>query len=44
VLYKTIDEFKTAFPYSTNLDWMKQELRALPDSTAPAAKAAIPKH
>ena len=39
VLYKTLDEFKAAFPYSTNLDWMKHELRALPDSNPPAAKA-----
>jgi hypothetical protein len=45
VLYKNIDEFKAAFPYSTNLDWVKQQLRALPDSTSPAAAtaAAVPK-
>jgi len=42
VLYKTIDEFKAAFPYSTNLDWMKRELRALPDSNPPAAKPTSP--
>jgi hypothetical protein len=39
VLYKTLDEFKAAFPYSTNLDWMKHELRALPGSTSAAARA-----
>jgi hypothetical protein len=38
VLYKTLDEFKAAFPYSTNLDWMKQELRALPDAMPDAGK------
>jgi hypothetical protein len=39
VLYKNLDEFKMAFPYSTNLDWMKHELRALPGSTSAAARA-----
>jgi hypothetical protein len=42
VLYKNIDEFKAAFPYSTNLDWIKQQLRALPDSSTPAAKSLPP--
>src|SRR5271169_1476573 len=42
VIYKTIDEFKVAFPYSTNLDWMKHELQMLPDSGPPAAKATVP--
>src|SRR5208283_4553556 len=28
--YKTIPEFKAAFPNSTNLEWMKHELRMLP--------------
>lgn len=32
VLYKTLDEFKAAFPYSTNLKWMERELRSLPQS------------
>jgi hypothetical protein len=32
VLYKSLDEFKAAFPYSTNLDWMEHELRSLPES------------
>ncbi len=40
VLYKNLDEFKAAFPYSTNLEWVKQELRALPDSTQAAAKGS----
>ena len=33
-LYKSLEEFKTAFPHSTNLDWMKHELRSLPTSAA----------
>jgi hypothetical protein len=39
VLYKTLDEFKAAFPYSTNLQWMEHELRLLPES-GETAKAA----
>ncbi|HWY22662.1 MAG TPA: hypothetical protein VNX26_15655 [Candidatus Acidoferrum sp.] len=42
VLYKTLDEFKAAFPYSTNLDWMKNELGALPRSSPHAAKPTVP--
>jgi hypothetical protein len=43
-LYKNIDEFKAAFPYSTNLDWIKRQLRALPDSAAPVpATTAVSK-
>jgi hypothetical protein len=34
VLYKTLDEFKTAFPHSTNLEWMEHELRMLPQPGA----------
>lgn len=30
VLYKNLEEFKAAFPYSTNLEWMEHELRSLP--------------
>jgi hypothetical protein len=37
VLYKTLDDFKAAFPYSTNLDWMKHELGLLPATTANAS-------
>jgi hypothetical protein len=32
--YKTVPEFTAAFPNSTNLDWMKREIRLLPRSTA----------
>jgi hypothetical protein len=42
VLYKTLEEFKTAFPYSTNLDWMKHELREIPDGTTSASKTPQP--
>jgi hypothetical protein len=39
VFYKTVPEFKAAFPNSTNLGWMEHELRMLPelaaDSTTP---------
>ena len=42
VLHRTLDEFKAAFPYCTNLDWMKQELRKLPESDPPAARATPP--
>jgi len=31
VLYKTLPEFKVAFPNSTNLEWMEHEIRALPE-------------
>ena len=30
VLYKDLAEFTAAFPHSTNLDWMKHELKLLP--------------
>ena len=36
VLYKSLEEFKTSFPKSTNLEWMEHELRSLPAS-GPAA-------
>jgi len=36
VPYQTIAEFKTAFPYSTNLEWVKHELRLLPEPGASA--------
>jgi hypothetical protein len=42
-LYKTLQEFKAAFPYSTNLAWMEQELRSLPQP-APASTSAPPQH
>jgi hypothetical protein len=41
VLYKTLDEFKAAFPYSTNLDWMEHELQSLPE---PATATAASQH
>jgi len=34
VLYKTLEEFKVAFPHSTNLEWMEHELRSLPEPGA----------
>jgi len=37
VLYKTVPEFTAAFPHSTNLDWIKHELRALPEKSPAAA-------
>jgi len=37
VLYKTVQEFTTAFPHSANLDWIKHELRYLPEKSAAAA-------
>ena len=40
VLYKTLDDFKAAFPYSTNLAWMEHELRSLPEPGATANRAA----
>jgi hypothetical protein len=40
VLYNTPQEFKAAFPNSTNLDWIRRELRALPE-TAPSAEASV---
>jgi hypothetical protein len=40
--YKTISEFKAAFPYSTNLEWMEHELRMLTEP-APASVAAVQK-
>jgi len=41
--YKTIPEFKAAFPYSTNLEWMEHELRVLQESTAPPPLSSISK-
>ena len=32
--YKTLAEFQAAFPNSTNLEWMKHELRMLPEPAA----------
>jgi hypothetical protein len=34
LLYKTLAEFNAAFPHSTNLQWIEQELRALPENHA----------
>jgi hypothetical protein len=44
VLYKTLEEFKAAFPYSTNLEWMEHELRALPEAGTTADKATPSPH
>jgi hypothetical protein len=44
VLYKTLDDFKAAFPYSTNLEWMEHELRSLPEPGASANTAVSPLH
>lgn len=41
VFYKTIEEFNAAFPNSTNLDWMKHELRMLPEPRATVGKAPV---
>ncbi len=41
VLYKTVSEFTAAFPHSTNLDWVKQELRSLSEKS-PAIGATQP--
>jgi hypothetical protein len=32
VIYNSLQEFKTAFPNSTNLDWIRYELKSLPES------------
>jgi dienelactone hydrolase len=40
VLYKTLSEFNTAFPNSTNLEWMKHELRSLPEAGSTATTAS----
>jgi acetyl esterase/lipase len=32
ILYQTLPEFTKAFPNSSNLEWMKHELRGLPES------------
>jgi hypothetical protein len=44
VLYKTLDEFKAAFPHSTNLDWIERELRSLPEPGTPATTAPSQPH
>ncbi len=38
--YQTVREFMTAFPNSTNLDWMKHELRMLPEERTGANSIA----
>ena len=40
VLYKDLHEFAAAFPKSTNLGWMEEQLKNLP----PPAPAAAPAH
>jgi hypothetical protein len=44
VLYKTLEDFKAAFPYSTNLEWMEHELRTLPEPGATATTTTSPRH
>jgi hypothetical protein len=39
VQYQTMEEFKAAFPKSTNLDWVKRQLKSLPAETAPKTEA-----
>ncbi len=43
VEYKTMDELKATFPHSSNLEWLKHELSALPDSTK-VENASAEKH
>jgi hypothetical protein len=38
VQYQTVAEFTAAFPKSTNLDWVKQQLKSLPAEAAPSAQ------
>ncbi len=42
MLYQTLSEFKAAFPNSTNLQWVEQELRSLPESSSLAGPASQP--
>jgi hypothetical protein len=44
VLYTTLEEFRAAFPHSTNLEWMEHELRSLPEPGAAANAATSPPH
>jgi hypothetical protein len=39
-LYNTVQEFKAAFPYSTNLEWMEHELLSLSQPVAPNSTAS----
>jgi hypothetical protein len=39
VQYQTIAEFTAVFPNSTNLDWVKHQLKSLPAETTPSAQA-----
>lgn len=40
VRYESLKEFMTAFPHSTNLDWMKHELRSLPATASLSSNAS----
>jgi hypothetical protein len=40
VLYETLPKFMEAFPHSTNLEWMKHELRSLPETATAGASAS----
>jgi hypothetical protein len=42
MLYKTLPEFRALFPYSTNLEWMQRELRALPENQPGHAEVMAP--
>lgn len=44
VFYKNLDEFKAAFPYSQNLDWMKAQLKALPGEVSGAGMVTSAQH
>jgi len=42
VLYKTLPEFKAAFPHSANLEWIQRELQSLPQPGA--ATSTVQQH
>jgi len=44
VLYKTLPEFRAAFPKSTNLEWMERELRSLPQEGSATSAATVQQH
>jgi hypothetical protein len=41
VLYKTLPEFNTAFPHSTNLTWIEHQLQAVPEAAETSTSAAV---
>jgi hypothetical protein len=42
--YKTLEEFKAAFPHSTNLEWMEKELRALSEPASSSGSDSASHH